>query len=112
MQFKILHRIIGVNNLLFKMNIVSSQKCLYCQLYNESIEHLFFDCLEVKSFWLQLSHILQQDGLLDSGFTKQDVLLGIYRIGDYQLVNLLILFGKNYIFSSRNNPLTLWLRNI
>ena len=100
MQFKILHRIIGVNNFLFKIRKVDSPRCDYCEIYNETIEHLFFDCFSVKTFWLNLIESWNNFSGSQYSISKKDALLG-YNLDDpmqYPVVNLLILYGKKYIF--------------
>lgn len=54
MQFKIVHRIIGTNKLLYKIGKVASPTCGHCNMYMETIEHVFFECLDVRNFWLSL----------------------------------------------------------
>jgi predicted phosphodiesterase len=43
LQYKILFRYIGTNKLLYKMNKTASPRCVFCQMYEESIEHLFYE---------------------------------------------------------------------
>ena len=54
MQYKILHRIIGTKYLLYKMRKVPNMTCEFCNMYIESIEHLFFYCYVVKNFWFEI----------------------------------------------------------
>ena len=57
-QFKILHRYLPTNTLLFKMHKVSSEKCTFCELYKENLTHLFFDCLCVRDLWFMVNNVL------------------------------------------------------
>ena len=50
-QFRLLHRIIGVNSFLFRLHLINSPLCSFCNLENETIEHLFWDCPIVSNFW-------------------------------------------------------------
>ena len=43
LQLKIIHRILPTNKLLFKYKIKSTQSCTFCSIYNESLEHLFWE---------------------------------------------------------------------
>ena len=47
--------------MLFKFGKVTSPPCSLCKLHNETIMHLFYDCLIVKELWNQLKSILSND---------------------------------------------------
>ena len=48
LQYKIIMRFISTNKLLYKMNKVNSQASSYCHMEIETVEHLFFNCVNVK----------------------------------------------------------------
>ena len=48
-QYKILHNILYANIMLFKFGKRSSPRCSFCKLPDETIMHLFYDCLKVQS---------------------------------------------------------------
>ena len=54
LQYKIVHRFLPTQSLLYKMNKIDSSLCLYCNLYVDKLEHALFDCLVVKNFWLEV----------------------------------------------------------
>ena len=56
LQYKILMRYVNTNVLLYKMNKVSSNRCTFCMLEPETIEHLFFHCFVVKNIWFNIFH--------------------------------------------------------
>ena len=43
-QYKILHRILATNKILFQYKIIESPSCSYYELEDESIQHLFCEC--------------------------------------------------------------------
>ena len=43
-QYRLIHRILGTQRLLYKMGIVQSELCLMCQSDTETLKHLFYDC--------------------------------------------------------------------
>lgn len=45
LQSRIIHRILGTNALLYKMNKCSSDLCTFCQGASEIIYHLFWDAV-------------------------------------------------------------------
>merc|ERR1712105_372378 len=102
LHFKILHRIINLNKLLYRKKIVSSPRCYFCSLYEETIEHLFCDCLVVKSFWSSCKQLLVTFGI-DFDVSTSSILLpkthGILIEND--TLNAFILFVKMFIYKSR-----------
>lgn len=58
--FKILHRIYPAKHVLqrFKLNIDYS--CDFCGLHNETITHLFFECMYCKIFWIDVQNYLSK----------------------------------------------------
>ena len=57
-QYKVLHNILYANKMLFKFGKVTSPRCSFCKLHDETIMPLFYDCLIVKELWNQLKSIL------------------------------------------------------
>ena len=43
-QYKTLHNFISVNSKLKKWNIIDSNRCSYCFIESETVEHLFTQC--------------------------------------------------------------------
>ena len=60
-QYKVLHNTPYVNKMLFKFGKVIFPRCCFCKLHDETIMHLFYDCLIVKRIWNQLKSILSND---------------------------------------------------
>ncbi len=60
LQYKILYRIVPTYRLLYKMEKVDSPRCMICNLYEETLEHMFFKCLEIRSLWLYVEEICKQ----------------------------------------------------
>ena len=108
-HFKILHRVIGLNKLLYKMNIVSSPRCYFCFLYNETIEHIFVNCLVVKTFWLSCKKLLAAKYGFDLDVTARGVILHTShgQIIKNNILNAFTLLGKMYIYYCRCSNLNL-----
>ena len=68
-QYQILHRAIVTNKYLYKCNIKDSDKCYFCGMCVESIEHLFFDCVHVQQLWkdfvIHLNEYIDLSPILD-----------------------------------------------
>ena len=60
-QYKVLHNTPYVNKMLFKFGKVIFARCSFCKLHDETIMHLFYDCLIVKRIWNQLKSILSNN---------------------------------------------------
>ena len=59
MQYKVLYRILGTNDLSFKINRHDDGKCSFCKEYNETTLHLFVQCKNVQNFWSELKTNMQ-----------------------------------------------------
>ena len=100
MQYKILHRTIGTNKLLFKMGKVASPNCEFCHMYPEAIEHLFFNCVIVKKFWFRVFEKLNIFQNVEINPTCKDVILYVDtgNINQDIVVNIICLYGKKYVY--------------
>jgi len=103
LQYKIIMRFVPTNRLLYKMQKVTSQRCSFCLLETETIEHLFFDCNLVKNIWLFIFSEWQR--VTGHVFipTLQHCILGVY---DHSVkfcaeVNVIILLVKSYIMKCK-----------
>ena len=55
LQFKILHRYVATNKLLYSMNKVDTPRCTFCNIQIETLYHLFFECTILKCIWHHIS---------------------------------------------------------
>ena len=58
-QYKVLNRIVYINNLLHKIGNVNSPLCYFCQSEIETLEHMLFDCRHVNDFWKDIYMLLR-----------------------------------------------------
>jgi len=97
-QYRISHRIIGVNKLLFAMGISQTDRCSLCSGAKETISHIFWECPTTKRFILEI-----QNTLLNNSFTitKTIFLFGSNeeKIKDF---NHVFIYAKHYIFSIKD----------
>ena len=103
LQYRIVHRYVGTNRLLFKIGKSVSPNCESCMMYPESIEHLFFGCFVVKNFWFKLIELYSLYVNSDISVTCQDVLLMYEKENDFDNnnINILILYGKRFIYDCK-----------
>lgn len=78
-------------------------KCNFCDTEEEDLEHLFFSCNIVQSFWQDIQIWLQSKGIHLGTFTVDEIKFGISGYDkniEYGINNLLIL-GKQFIHKCR-----------
>ena len=76
----------------------TSEKCTQCKLYPKTVPHLFCDCTVKKNLWVALEKWISGTGIQSVKFTKEDILLNNYKGTNKNLINLLILLMKRYIY--------------
>ena len=100
-QFKILHRYLATNTLLYKFKIINNTRCTFCQLQRETLEHLFYDCTVVKTFWLQFEEYWLSKTNVNISLTCKDVMLGYNYTNPPIELNRAIIFAKRYIYNQK-----------
>ena len=55
LQYRINHRILGTNKLLYKIKVSQNNKCTFCSDSIETIEHIFWTCPKVFDVWEELN---------------------------------------------------------
>ena len=53
-QCKLLNNVLYLNKNLFHFDIISQSKSYFCGLYDETLQHLFYECTYVQNLWNQL----------------------------------------------------------
>ena len=107
MQFKIIHRITGTNKLLYRIGKIASPVCSRSEMYTETIEHIFFECIVVKNFLLKLTDLWNEymDNGINISFTCKEILLG-YDVKNWTnciAEDILIMYAKKYIYACKMN---------
>ena len=86
------------------MEKVNSRKCSFCNLYKETILHLFYECYCVRDLWFQVQIALERLDCSVEKLTCKDVILGYQLETDTKLnvgVNNVILHVKSYIWKCK-----------
>ena len=98
-QYRVLFRIIGVRKHLKIIGKDESSLCRLCTEDEESIVHLFFSCEHSKHLWSSISTWLKMKLDISIIFTIQEIIFGyLQKDTNYDLINLLVLCTKKYIF--------------
>ena len=107
-QYKLLNNVLYLNKKLCHFGIISQPKCSICELYDETPQHLFYECIYTQHLWNHLQiYISGKIALPD--LTPQSVIFGFTNVLDqnYITVNhLLPIFKYNVYNSRRNNTLS------
>ena len=104
LQFKILHRFLARNSLLYKMKKIASPRCIFCQLEIESLEHLLFNCKNVQNLWIDIFEKWKVIALKQSTCTLKLVTFGIFEADlqpEQSALNFIIILAKSYIWRSK-----------
>ena len=101
-QYKVLNCIVCTNEKLFRLGIVDSSKCIFCQKEAESIEHLLFSCAKSSEFWKSVLSWLRDNGIRIDTLKEADLIFGKFdSVDDFIIINHMLLLGKYYIYSMR-----------
>ena len=102
-QFKIMHRILATNRLLFKMKINPYDLCTFCFTCSESIEHLFWECTIIKNIWFAISNELNLENIIPNlNLGPKTIILGYVEENCHQKTfNIFLTLIKYYIFRCR-----------
>ena len=105
MQYRVLYRILGTKELLFKIKSHDDGKCSFCKQYSEMILHLFVQCKDVKNFWSELKTHLQLILGIDLAINPSTIILGnLLTKTNVIPLNTIYLAAKLYIFQvSKSN---------
>ena len=90
--------ILYLNDRLFKMNLVTSNACSYCNEQNETIIHLFSACTKTINTWNLLR---AKTKLTLPVLTPKSAFFGFHEIDD-KLINHIHLIFKIAVYKNRN----------
>ena len=77
LQVRINHRILGLNYYLYKMKLVESDKSTFCNQVSETIQHIIWECEQVKYFWNGFDIMLYDNReLVYLRFCKNSIIFG------------------------------------
>ena len=75
-QYRIIHRILGTKDYLNKLKINTTSSCIFCNVFDETLLHLFTSCPFVLDFFNKLKLWLQQSFSLYINFNPESIILG------------------------------------
>ena len=101
-QTSINNRILPTNHLLNKMNISDDPKCTFCGEENETYSHQLWNCSHTKAFITELKTQLQYKSII-LDLNEKRFILSLYPNIMLEIIQLLMLIVKYYIYMCRNN---------
>jgi len=99
-QYKIIHRILPTNSLLYTYTIRDNPWCDLCPNVMENIEHTFHICPEKLRFWYEIADWIMPEIDLYPYINTENIILGIYKECKL-LENAIILAVKRYIYINK-----------
>ena len=99
LQYRIINRILGTQELLFKIHISDNPLCRLCNTTNETLLHLFCLCEKVIPLWVNLQIWIFQKIGLNITLSNSDKILGLLERNNNTIpLNLILVVTKSYIF--------------
>ena len=99
-HYKCSQNILYLNKALFRMNIAPNSNCSYCNIAEETIPHLFFECSIIKYLWNELRQHLRHIPLPD--LSLRSAYLGLHMTRDI-LINQIHLIFRIVIYNQRES---------
>ena len=91
-QYKLIYRILYTNKSLYKMKMVDSPLCTFCQTSEESLEHLFSHCNFSLAFWRSVVLWIKSLHINIDFLDDHDIILGLTeKIINWTLLNHIII---------------------
>ena len=108
----ILHRAIVNNVFLNKCNIKDTDKCYYCSETIETIEHLFWECMQIKNLWQDFANKLQPYIDIQRFLSKDLIIFGVEMNENELLINHLLILVKRYIYVQKCREKTICVNGL
>ena len=103
-QLRILHRCLGTNVILKEIGVKNDDKCSFCGVCIDKIEHMLWYCTVVARFWTGLTDLFKNkcNNVSNLKLTSLLILLGHDRVIKTDCVfDFIILFAKYYIYTCK-----------
>jgi len=100
-QYKLVMRILPTNALLYKYKYVTSNICEQCNCFEETIEHMFWDCQITQNLLSNLNIFLANKNI-NIDYNKRDIMFGLSSNSPYScMYNYLIILMKYFLFTMK-----------
>ena len=93
-QYNFLHRNIVTNKFLLKTKLSNSSTCSFCNMEEETIDHLFWNCMEIQHFWNSVFAFINSKNRRNISMNKYYVFFGYKN----SAVTYITTLAKYYIY--------------
>ena len=101
-QVRIIHRILGTNVMLKEMGVTNNNKCSFCLIAKDTIQHIFWECKHSQQFWTRLGLTEREVYFLLQIKTECLILFGINdNIKTENVFDLILLLAKQYLYKCK-----------
>ena len=102
-QYKILHNILCLNKILFTFGKIKTPLRLFCHSYDETIKHMFLECICVRQLWNHLRLFVTNDFSLSILTPQTAIFAFINGIENSvcEITNHIPLIFKLHVYKSR-----------
>ena len=95
-QSRINHFILGTNSLLNKINQIFENKCQFCKEDDETIEHIFWNCIKTQDLLVSLE--IKLDSLsINLSYNKATFLFGFFKSKKINIAHNLFILWLKYL---------------
>ena len=98
-QYKINLNCLMTNTRLFKMNLIDSDICTFCNNHPENMKHLFWECICVNKIWKDFKTWFEGYINTNIDLNYRNIIFGFFDSGP--LINLCLILIKKVIYNSR-----------
>ena len=100
-QYRILHCILGVRYLRYKMKQENSPICNKCYQFDQTLLHLFTQCLFYIDLWQDLQCWINSKISFEFNVSPQMIILGYLNTDNFSIpINTILMITKQYILMS------------
>ena len=100
-QFRLMHRIIFLNDRLYHCKLSDTQSCQFCNCHKENYKHLFVECQFIKKIWTDLIKWVKLQDLIDPEINYKNVIFNTIVQDPFHFANLVCLIFKTMIYIAK-----------
>ena len=102
-QYKLINNILFLNRDLFRFKLVNSPLCSFCKSSMETADHIFAECIETKNLYFEIRISFEQYNIYLPEANPINIILGVERSENNELINVIVLIYKIVIYKARNS---------
>ena len=107
------NRVTPTNKLLFKQKLTDSNLCNFCSMHIETLQHLFWECMTVQTFWTNLKNKCNNLNINIKIDLKSICFGEVNNSSTVKANNYILFYAKYYIFickCRKNIPILIFFK--